>query len=179
MHLNMLHLMNNDETKKGMAILKAISKNKDWENDSIKLLNDANWRGHLAPLISYALSKDKPQVVENALWACVVRGSWVIPQLVAGLALSGSDVVGRSKDIIQNGIIREQKDPIQMHVETGPGDDDSRIGKLLNSLCGLGYEKKLEMKADEILKIRSFDIDGSDQIALNWYRSLVELSECA
>jgi hypothetical protein len=172
-YLDLLRLFDKNEAKESIDILYDICKSPDWENDSIKLLRDNNWRGHLAPLVAFVISGGKKKDIEIELWSCVKNGSWVIPQIIAGLHLVNVDVVKYSVDIIMNGISNKDIDPVRAHVEMGPGDNNSRLGKIMNSLIGLGLREKIPMGSVDIDRIVMMDIDNSDNICLSWHKSML------
>jgi hypothetical protein len=172
-YLGLLRLGDRPETQRSITMLAALSSEPSWKSDSLRLLADANWRGHLAPLISYVLSGKRDPDFELALWTCIRNGSWVSPQIVVGLHLAGVEMTAPAMDIIRGGIFRPGADPVRLHVETGPGSNKSRIGKLLNSLVGLGLDTGLGLSADERSELLASDIDDGARIAADWHMRLL------
>jgi hypothetical protein len=173
-YIRLLHLGGViDKVNKSVIELSELPSQQSWTEDTLRLLASDDWRYHIVPLISYLTLKERSMAIEQELWSCIVRGSWVSPQIVAGLHFKGADVVVNTVEILRNGIYSRITDPFIAHIEMGPGSNASRQGKLLNSIIGLGLRNELMMPDIEIDKIISLDIDDAYGIAAMWYRNII------
>ncbi len=174
-YLSLLRLHPQPANIAAVRILKDVSGHADWVGDSVRLLGAPNWRGHLAPLVSYIAARKPDAAIVQALIGCMAAGSWVSPQIIAGIQLSGGDAVRAVMEVHALGIHRAGSDPLRLHVETGPGADVSRMGKLFNSLIGLGLMWGIPLSGRDVNELISLDEDGSDLIARDWHDTLQEI----
>lgn len=174
-YLKLLNLGSDDDVIDAIRLLSKLSEIDSWYDDTVNLLADNNWRSHLGPLVSYIASTIQSPPLEEAIWNAVCRGSWVIPQLIAGLAYRDFDFAEPLTTLLETGVNRQKGDPIVLHVETGPGNNRSRLGKTLNSLKGLGLLETLDIDQTAIDEIIIADIDRADVISNKWYEKISRL----
>lgn len=171
-YLNLLHIIENDDFLGNIKLLVEISNSKTWEEDSIRLMIDSDWRSQLGPLISYIASKKQIQDFPNYIWYAIRSGSWITPQLMAVLKYIGHDLTTGLSVIWEDGMSIDHANPLKDHVEKGPGDDSSRLGKLFNSAWGLSIETIPGITDEEYKITREKDFDDSNVIASEYFESL-------
>ena len=165
-YLSLLHLM--DDSESIIGELRSVVKDVNWERDSINLLQDNNWRSHIGPAVSFLLSQHTNHSVKEEIWRSVIRGSWVSPQLLVILWITDNRFNDRINEIVNSGLSLAQGDAPSLHSEMGPGNEMSRLGKIVNAAVSLSPEIAQGDFGSEIEKIKTYDIDGAGEIALNW-----------
>jgi hypothetical protein len=168
-----------DELTESIATLSKLTVCDSWQVDTVRLLSDMNWRSHLAPVVSYLTIDGSNHEVDEAIWKAIQRGSWVSPQLVASLHIKHFDFSSRITSLFSTGVEREAGTMLELHVATGPGNDDSRLGKIVNSLSGLGFNDWGEMSIQKIEELKKKDFDNADQISQRWHNEIIRLLKSA
>lgn len=181
-YLSLLNLNLNwegDRMRTVVRKLRELAEHPDWHEDSLMLLAQRNWRQHLAPTVAMALTGKVTGPLLKAIWFAVARGSWVCPQLLCVLSQLDPDFSHRVNGFLGGDLATNSSgSSIVDHVELGPGNDDSRKGKVANALLGLaeaGVWKPSGKAREELERLAPHDFDRADGIATNWYNSLEEL----
>lgn len=170
LYLELLNLSNVRADSQHAVLLRDISSHPDWVEDSLRLLADLNWRSHLAPAISEAVSQSRPPELMSALWAAVKRGSWVAPQLLCVLSQSDSGFVDGATDVLAHwseaAISGERRD-----------DRLCKIASALRGLAEMGAWKVPDGLHLQIEGLANDDSQGGDSIARDWLPRLMALIE--
>ncbi|MDQ6962734.1 MAG: hypothetical protein Q9M28_09460 [Mariprofundaceae bacterium] len=178
-YLGLLNLCEEDEVVQSIGTLSQLASCDTWQKDTIKLLGDIGWRSHLPPLVSYLSSNVQSPQIEDAIWGAVERGSWVSPQLLCGLNMKQFDFKHGLSQLLNAGVNSPNRTALELHVATGPGDDQSRLGKIRNSLKGLGITDDLGNDRQLINEAIAEDFDEADEISYNWHNTMTKLIRTA
>lgn len=164
-------------------LLASLSDELHWEEDTIRLIGGPDWRDHLSAAVSFYLCPhhhDHPPIL-TALWGALERGSWVSPQLLVVLSQRDPDFSAKLERLLTRGVRpKSAGHPMLDHVVQGPGNDDSRLGKVANAALGLAAEglwrssREVETRARELAV---HDYDQADEIAASWFQSLQRFAQ--
>lgn len=146
-----------------------------WQTDTVKLLAEINWRSHLAPIVSYLILNASNEQVDDAIWSAIRNGSWVSPQLVVCLYMKNYDFQSQLPALVSDGVEQPIGTPLELHVKTGPGNASSRLGKILNSLSGLGFTDWGQIPSFTINTLKKQDRDNADSIARGWCKRITRI----
>jgi hypothetical protein len=102
----LLNLGPGDRALPSLRSLAKLSARSSWHDDTVALLKHVNWRYHLAPLVSYLATDGRLASIEDAIWQAVADGSWVSPQLLAGLKIKGFEFERPLKALLARGVHR-------------------------------------------------------------------------
>jgi hypothetical protein len=171
-YLNLLHL---GQGPSGIAELRSAIAMATWKADSIRLLRDGNWRSHLAPIVAYAARGIPDSDITRGLWGAVQQGSWVSPQIIVVLSLMDDDFLPHLSNLFHQGIALEERDPLIAHVTAGPGNDQSRLGKMANAVLGLYPNMRHDQAWTALVAAAPHDFDQADQLAVRWKQSLKQM----
>ena len=165
-----LHLSSADSYGDCLKLLRDLSREPNWQADTLRLLGQRNWRGHLPASLSIYLSGLGPTrpVLSEALWATVERRSWVAPQLLCVLSEIDSDFPRNAASLLNS----------DWH--TKADINAPYIAKVANSLRTLS-ELKAWQAGDEmktrLADLATQDIDAADEIVESWLSQLRALGE--
>lgn len=157
---------------KSLKLLDRIISNNEIEdicNDTLKMLNELNWRLHLVAFITILkLKKLEQQKFIGFLWKRLCLGTWVSPQLL--VTLSKIDFNFKEKaELILNEIGFENFTLNYLNEQEFSGRNfkhEISCNKILNSLRYLKDGKYLT----------NIDDDNGGRIAENWNKQLSELN---
>jgi len=178
-YLGLLNLCEEDEVVQSIGTLSQLASCDTWQEDTIRLLDQIDWRSHLPPLVSYLSSNVQSPKIEDAIWGAVERGSWVSPQLLCGLKMQQFDFKRGLSQLVNAGVKSPNGTALELHVATGPGNNRSRLGKILNSLKGLGITDGLGIDRQLINEAIAEDFDEADVISCDWHDSMTKLIRTA
>ncbi|NEO84047.1 MAG: hypothetical protein F6J87_07290 [Spirulina sp. SIO3F2] len=146
-----------------------------WQADTLRLLAEINWRSHLAPIVSYLTLDASDEQVNDALWSAIRNSSWVSPQLVVCLYMKNYNFQSQLPSLLSGGVEQPTGTPLELHVKTGPGNASSRLGKILNSLSGLGFTDWGKIPSSTIDTLKKQDHDNADSIARGWCKRITRI----
>jgi O-acetyl-ADP-ribose deacetylase (regulator of RNase III) len=147
-----------------------------WEEDTLRLLEERGWREHLGAAVSFYLCSRPHPAILDALWKALSRGSWVSPQLLVVLSQRDPHFAPKLDRLLTRGVQAESSgNALVDHVEQGPGDDNSRLGKIANAALGLarsGVWQPTPETETRARQLAGYDQDGGDDIAASWLKKL-------
>lgn len=178
LYLHPLHFNGVGEPRSNFCakVLRDLSQEVHWEEDTLRLLDDRGWREHLGAALSFYLCPRRHPAILRAIWKAMAGGSWVSPQLLVVLSQRDPDFGPRLEELLSQGVQMEGSgDPMADHVHQGPGDSSSRLGKIAAAALGLatlGLWQPTEEMETRARKLAESDYDGAQEIAVSWLDSL-------
>ncbi|HEX8204127.1 MAG TPA: hypothetical protein VF590_26860 [Isosphaeraceae bacterium] len=137
-YLTLLHLASDDAQIVIGRIEEALAVG-DPRQWAAALLAGPNWRPHLVAAIAYLLSRSTP-LDPAPLWGSIDAGSWVTPQLVVTALFSDPMFPLNARSRVDRRCpvnVLSQRNSIERHITTGPGDTRDRSAKMLASILGV------------------------------------------
>jgi hypothetical protein len=178
-YLDLLHVSRGAGKSDSIQILRHITAHEMWAKDTKRLLKNNNWRDQLPPLVSYILRQEQNEEISAVIWEKIELGSWITPQLVAGLHLCKEDLEFDANRIVKAGVKKRDCDSVVGHVESGPGNLSSRLGKFVNSIVGIGLREIIELSDEDISALISQDFDNASMISRSWYDNMLVVIDAA
>lgn len=178
LYLHPLHFNGVGEPRSDFCarVLRDLSEEVHWEEDTLRLLDDRGWREHLGAAVSFYLCPRQHPAILPALWRALSGGSWVSPQLLVVLSQRDPDFARKLEDLLVDGVrIESSGDALVDHVEQGPGSGDSRLGKTAAAALGLaslGVWRPTPEAEARARQLAEHDFDRAEKIAVDWLESL-------
>ena len=165
-----LHLSSAEDYGDCLNLLRDLSREPTWEADTLRLLGQRNWRGHLPACLSIYLSGFAPTrpTLSQALWKTVERRSWVAPQLLCVLSEIDPDF-GRNAASL-----------VCCDWDTKTDITAAYMGKVANSLRTFSEMKVWDAGQEldsRLAVLATQDVDSADQIVKEWLPNLRALGE--